>query len=207
MNSRSELKRTPGNISSLVRKVASLKLLMNCVLKKEKSICGERSTTRRYEKCLNANSQTKTCVRREVHWYSVFLFCVSFMTVVFRFATKQNIKFYIRPRKKNTCHCLFWGAFLSFCQLVNLHIVSCESETSEFLQVHLELVQPAHKLATQIGVVTKIESCCALVRDGFRAATFQRNRAWRTSEKEDKVVLFTSHWLPGESTKHSPIIQ
>lgn len=41
MNGGSELERTPGNISLLVSKVASLKLLMNCVLKKEKSICGE----------------------------------------------------------------------------------------------------------------------------------------------------------------------
>lgn len=133
MNSRSELKPwTPANIPSLVRKVASLKLLMNCVPKKEKSICGEWSTTRQYEKCLDVNSQTKTCVKYStwggVHWDRLFfpscnLWWSSFVLQPNKISTLNLVK-----QKKHTCLLSFLGGIFS--QLVNLRTVACESETS-----------------------------------------------------------------------------
>lgn len=201
MNSRSELKTwTPANISALVRKVASLKLLMNCVLKREKSICGERSTTRQYEKSLDANSQTKTCNIERSALMLCFPFCMPFIVVLFCFAAKQKYQILTLAKKKK--HPLsFWGHFLS--QLVNLHTLACECKTSEFLQVHLK-----NSILDWFNLPRnwphKLESWPKLkctVHLYVAALVLPLSVELGMKEEGDKVALFTFYRLLGEFGK------
>lgn len=102
-----------------------------------------------------------------------------------------NASVFLQPIKKpNSKFCEGKKkAIIFFCQfispLAHLRPVSRESETSEFLQIHLEnAILNWFSLARRIGVVDKTESYCSLVRNGSSVGSFVRTAHERRVKKK-----------------------